>query len=407
MNSGGAKRSTRYLVTTSLFALTLTPLGHVPATGAVKESPVRNTKAAETGAVYGNGYLAWMQAGDRGHDTDILLRSPSGRVTRVNSRGTHGELGGMDGPRLVYQEYVGQSSMGYGRHEWSRLRILNVKTHQRRTLKRLNSRAWEYMPSISRNKLMYGRVKGQRRTLRIYNLRTGDDRRATYGYLHRDDYLQPGQINGGRYITYLTWWNVTPSVSWRDIKTGKGKSYGGSSYYNLWAPSVGPDGTLYYLEAGRRCGQHPVFVRWRIDDDYGLPGDPEVLTRLPHGIEASRSYTYFENGIPHVLYDRARCKNFYREGDIYQAIDAYRLNVEIRGKGSGSVTSKALGIACPGDCSHMYRTGRHIELRAKPEFLSRFAGWSRNCYPGGQNRVCEISVDRTRNISATFDIGAR
>ena len=85
------------------------------AVGGVRDHPVRQTRVAETHAVAGSGFLAWVQ-NSRAHPDhyNVFVRTPKGRVIKVNSHRTEDGLGGIWGKTLIYHEYVaGDDSMGY------------------------------------------------------------------------------------------------------------------------------------------------------------------------------------------------------------------------------------------------------------------------------------------------------
>ncbi len=79
----------------------------------------------------------------------------------------------------------------------------------------------------------------------------------------------------------------------------------------------------------------------------------------------------------------------------------HTLNVSLAGTGAGSVISTPAGIACGSDCSEVFTTSDQVvTLRADGEFAS----WS-GCDSVTANR-CTVTMNRSRNVTATFVAGA-
>ncbi len=77
-----------------------------------------------------------------------------------------------------------------------------------------------------------------------------------------------------------------------------------------------------------------------------------------------------------------------------------RLEVELAGAGSGTVTSMPVGIDCPGDCSEEYSYGDGVRLSATPDAGSVLAGWSGDGCADGK-----VTMNAHRDCTATFEIG--
>ncbi|CAK0739212.1 exported hypothetical protein [Gammaproteobacteria bacterium] len=76
------------------------------------------------------------------------------------------------------------------------------------------------------------------------------------------------------------------------------------------------------------------------------------------------------------------------------------LSVEKRGTGGGRVTSRTAGINCGSDCSEGYATGTRVVLKATPNSVSFFSGWSGgNCSGIG---TCAVTMNTNETITATF-----
>jgi hypothetical protein len=74
--------------------------------------------------------------------------------------------------------------------------------------------------------------------------------------------------------------------------------------------------------------------------------------------------------------------------------------VRVRVEGAGAVTSRPVGIDCPGQCSATLPNGPII-LDATPAEGSAFGGWTGPC--AGMGPSCAITLDGDVEIGATFD----
>ena len=76
------------------------------------------------------------------------------------------------------------------------------------------------------------------------------------------------------------------------------------------------------------------------------------------------------------------------------------LTVSKAGSGGGTVATAATGISCGADCTEVYAHGTSVALTAVADAGSTFVGWSGAC-TGASG--CTVTMDRTRNVTATFD----
>jgi len=79
------------------------------------------------------------------------------------------------------------------------------------------------------------------------------------------------------------------------------------------------------------------------------------------------------------------------------------LTVATAGQGSGSVTSAAGGISCPGTCSASYPPGTQVALTASPAAGSIIAGWSGGGCTGSGGE-CTVALTADTTVTATFGI---
>ena len=102
--------------------------------------------------VRGEDFLAWQQ-NSRKHpgQYDVLARPiTGGDAFKVNAPDTNGANGGIDGDLLVYQQYE------RGRSD---LKFFDLRTKERTSPPAgVNTRRWEYWPSMSGQWLLFGRL---------------------------------------------------------------------------------------------------------------------------------------------------------------------------------------------------------------------------------------------------------
>jgi uncharacterized repeat protein (TIGR02543 family) len=78
---------------------------------------------------------------------------------------------------------------------------------------------------------------------------------------------------------------------------------------------------------------------------------------------------------------------------------ANELTVSKNGSGVGTVRGE--GINCGGDCSEQYGNNTRITLNAIPGTGATFVGWAGACF--GANPSCQIIMDQTKKVTATFN----
>jgi len=81
----------------------------------------------------------------------------------------------------------------------------------------------------------------------------------------------------------------------------------------------------------------------------------------------------------------------------------YTLGVELKGSGSGTVSSSPGGIGCGSVCSAWFPVGDVVALSAVSALGSEFAGWSGACSGTG---ACEVTMSEAKKVNAYFTVTA-
>ena len=392
------RRSTRSSVRTVFVAMLLCVLvGVLP----ILEASVPEARAAtpnlllgrphvgEYQPVRGERFLAWQQNTRRKPDHfDVYARPLTGGGRfKINAPKTNGANGDIDGDVLVYQQFNKRKSD---------LKFFDLVDRERTSPPQgVDTDQWEYWPSMSGRYLMFGRLyrDGLRRIV-LFDLSTLTSR-GLDRVRGADSFLGPGQVNGDYAVWYKCRSNTECDVVRYHIPEGTSEEIpnpGGRQY----APSVAPDGTVYFARSRGRCGTGVRLVRRPLD------GEATVLWRLPGGDDVGTTNVYANSqGVNTVLYDHFACEE-RAESDAWEIEEdaSPELSVTLAGDGSGTVTSAPSGIQCGSDCTESYDSGTGVTLTAAPLGDAAFAGWSGACT--GANRTCTLTVDGPTSVTATF-----
>ncbi|MPZ68028.1 MAG: hypothetical protein GEU71_00675 [Actinobacteria bacterium] len=296
--------------------------------GSAQGSPLLDGKASEVAAIKGNGYLAWRERRSRDGGLSVYVRSPKGDVRKVNRPGTGAALGGIKDGVLVYQEFEGNDMFGSrGKRAWSQIRAYDLREGTSRRLRAIDKKnAWEYLPDVSGNRIVFGRLnfKTNMRHLMVYDTKTGETQtiRSVPGF----DYISPGQINGD-FVTWIEWdWDYShfSVLGLWDASDGSTEFLGDylENEAAFWASSVLPDGTVYAFATGKRCGRKVRMVRFSPSDALLQPYKSEILFRLPRGFDSSHTFAFTnKNEKPVIYYEKVNCRRMPMGSDIYRMTD--------------------------------------------------------------------------------------
>jgi hypothetical protein len=160
------------------------------------------------------------------------------------------------------------------------------------------------------------------------------------------------------------------------------------------APSVTPDGVVYFARSGGACGSGTKILR-------SLPGGPPtILWRLPSGDDVGTTRAFLDaGGETTVFYDHFACGQA-TESDVWEIVEEAPIQLSVTVQGAGDVTSTPAGISCGSDCSETYDVVTGVTLTATPSGSAVFAGWSGACT--GTATTCTLTMNGPKLVTATF-----
>jgi hypothetical protein len=206
---------------------------------------------------------------------------------KVNAPHTSGEMGGIDGTTLVYQQN-------------SDIKLFDLSSHQRTNPSTgVNTTNGEYWPSIFGQWLLFGRIfsSGKSKVI-LFNTTTHQSR--TLASSTSNVFLGPDQVNGD----YAVWERYSFNGSACNVfrYTISSKTTMRIPNPNIkcqYASSVTADGTVYFMRSAFQCG-HSVSLR-------AYP-PTTTLVSLPKGKDVLDTYAVAdENGDVTIFYDQGSC----------------------------------------------------------------------------------------------------
>ncbi len=182
----------------------------------------------------------------------------------------------------------------------------------------VNSRNWEFSPSISGPWVLFGRDDDESNVKRLILYNRSSHRLRVLATLNgEDNNLYPGQVNG----KWSVWTTCSPSAcnvfrydSSARTKTKLEKPAGPTNAAQ-YAAAVLRNGVVYAARSETACGATVRLVRFRSDD----PSTGTELAPLPAGMDLSHGFarTRPDRSVDY-LYDRGNCAT--------GATDLYRVN---------------------------------------------------------------------------------
>ena len=247
-------------------------------------------------ATPGGTYLAYNQSRP-GHPKqfDVYVK-PAGRHRfKVNTRG-QAFGSGIDGSTLIYQSV---------RNGQSDLRLFDLVSHARSVPAGVNTRRWEWLPTISGDWILYGQQWGSRplhgRVI-LHDTNTAETRILDEHISPLKRTLSAGQVSGD----FATWDRYTPraqadNVFLYQIST-QTKNKIPVPYPEIqYSSSVTPTGTVFYARSFWGCGSHVTLHEYS-------SGTDTLLAKLPHGYDSFKTFAVDEGGgVTSLYFERYQC----------------------------------------------------------------------------------------------------
>jgi hypothetical protein len=353
---------------------------------AVADTPVLSSASrGEFQAAADGPYLSWEEnTKKRPNRYHVFVRGGGLDKKRVNFKRMNAANGGIDGSDLVFQQY---------KRKWSNIKMFDLDTLKRSNPPAgVNSKHWEYWPSISDGNLLFGRLfpKGGRRLL-LADLEDGGKTllARTKG---TNKFLAPGQVNGD----HVVWSRCAPKskcqVFHYDIPSGVKTRIPNPGRFQR-APSVSSNGAVYFVRSNQACGRNVKLMRY-------LGGEITSLVTLPQGRDITDTFVHGAiDGLNDVYYENSSCLVAHRS-DIFKLDDQAGFELTVTKEGDGTVTSTPAGIDCGSDCSEFYDAGETVTLTATPPANTTFEGWSGGGCSG--TGTCTVEMSESRSVTATF-----
>jgi hypothetical protein len=248
-------------------------------------------------AAPGAAYLAYAQTRP-GHPRafDVYVKPAGMPRFKVNTRG-QAFTGGIDGTTLVYQSI---------RNNQSDIRLFDLVSHTKSVPAGVNTRRWEFYPTISGDWILFGRSWSYRPynwEVVLHNTTTNETRTLATRINKRHRQVVPGQVSGD----FATWASFNSQTKATQLflyqistatPTALPATPTGKEEY---APSVSPTGTVFYVRSGMSCGSHVTLREY-------ASGIDTPLAVLPKGYDVDSTFAVDEGGGNSTVYfDRLQC----------------------------------------------------------------------------------------------------
>jgi hypothetical protein len=274
-----------------------------PAMAGVVDQPVKTTSANELGGAADGAWLGWSEAPSSSPAAYRALASKQGASPiSLGENGKVAFMGGITGTTAVFQQRQTVENTDI-------YRFALEQEHRTKFGTKVNTANFEFRPSLSEGRLLFGRLVfgTHTETIRVFTLASAKTRVLDTIHSDATHSVAPGQISG----KFAVWHRCAPkcnSFLWNRQADTITKLVNGSGK-NQWWPAVAPNGTVYYVREGVQCDSVAKIVK----DPRN--GPPVVIFTLPNGTTAShlsvddvgamgRNVFYSENDCgPPITYD--------------------------------------------------------------------------------------------------------
>jgi hypothetical protein len=274
--------------------------------------PVKASVRNEIYPAFAGEYLTWSKSRRSSLSPyDAYLQRGTNPATKLNAKGTQGYAGGTDGVKVAYQETLGLKSD---------IRLFDLATRRRSSPAGVNTKRWEWRPSISGGWLLFDRgmiFSSSLQQVLLKNLVTGE-LRVLDSLKNKNAGLQVGQVNGN-YAVWMKCIGARCNILRYDIAAAT-KTQIPTAGKVQYSPSVSTAGTTYFGRSGPTCGDSAELVK------VPLVGVPSVLYALPTGKDFRSTFaaTITGGGPPptvttRIYFDIGTCRP--ARSDIYSIDD--------------------------------------------------------------------------------------
>lgn len=263
-------------------------------------------------------FIGWTQnskAHPRHYDAFVQPLSggaPTGSPMKLNTGTTFGWFGGIrpDVNEAAYQQTNARQTQ-------SDIRIvdLDVLPLAPTSPPGLNTRGWEFRPSISAGWILFARNLARRTRIYLYDrtLQTSTALASARNRRNGNPRIFPDDVTE----TYATWTRCVRvcNVYSHNLSTKVTTVVPNPSNVHQYDGSVSDStGNMYFVTSGNRCGVRVKILRWHIGD----PLPYTVVAAIPSGYDVTfRTATFNDGTNDNVYFDRVRCAGkFY--SDIYK-----------------------------------------------------------------------------------------
>ncbi len=212
--------------------------------------------------------------------------------------------GGMDGDTLIFQRWDSKDSDQM---------LYDIAGDDESRAPGVNTKYWEWGGSMSEDLILFARNNSsQRRDYWqkgfLYDMQAQEMDLVFRARAGSKMWTFPEQVNGN----FATWYRCgrdSCTLFRHDVAADVTTKIPASGTWQ-YAPSIGPDGTEYYVRSGNQCGQNVKIARRPV-------GGPEsVIESIPSGWDVGNTFAYTDgSSVTHLYFDLVDCDT--GRADVY------------------------------------------------------------------------------------------